>query len=395
MSTTSAGWTGCSSLLHDAGHRGRPGHADGRPAALVPAPAPRGAPGHPGRAGARRRVPPGLLPVEPRVRAGGGRRSPGSWPCGTATHPAVVLWHVNNEYGAPLGECYCETSAAAFRDWLRDRYGDLDTLNDRWGAAFWSQRYGEWDEIDVPRTSTTVVNPAQRLDFARFSSDALLDCFRRERDILHELSPGIPVTTNFMANNCKSVDYWRWAPEVDVISNDNYLIAERTDGHLDLAMSADLTRSLAGGGPWLLMEHSTSAVSWQPRNIAKRPGRDAPQLARARGPGRGRRAVLPVAGQPVRRGEAPLGDAAAGRHGHPDLARGRRARRRAGRPGRAARHRGRAGHRAAVGLGVVVGAGAGVAAKRRPRLPGAGPGLVRGVLAGRADRRLRPPARPT
>jgi len=189
-----------------------------------------------------------------------------------AAHPAVVLWHVNNEYGAPLGECYCETSAAAFRSWLCGRYGDLETLNDHWGAAFWSQRYGDWDEIDVPRTSTTVVNPAQRLDFARFSSDALLDCFRRERDILHELSPGIPVTTNFMANNCKSVDYWRWAPEVDVISNDNYLTAEDPEGYLGLAMSADLTRSLAGGSPWLLMEHSTSAVSWQPRNLAKEPG---------------------------------------------------------------------------------------------------------------------------
>jgi len=188
------------------------------------------------------------------------------------THPAIVLWHVNNEYGAPLGECYCETSAAAFRDWLRNRYGDLAALNEHWGATFWSQRYAEWDEIDVPRTSTSVVNPAQRLDFARFSSEALLVCFRRERDILHELSPGVPVTTNFMANNCKSVDYWRWAPEVDVISNDNYLVAERTDSYLDLAMSADLSRSLADGGPWLLMEHSTSAVSWQPRNVAKRPG---------------------------------------------------------------------------------------------------------------------------
>jgi beta-galactosidase len=187
-------------------------------------------------------------------------------------HPAVVLWHVNNEYGAPLGECYCETSAAAFRDWLRERYGDLAALNEYWGASFWSQRYADWDEIDAPRTSTSVVNPAQRLDFARFSSAALLACFQRERDILHELSPGVPVTTNFMANNCKSVDYWRWAPEVDVISNDNYLIAERTDSYLDLAMSADLSRSLADGGPWLLMEHSTSAVSWQPRNVAKRAG---------------------------------------------------------------------------------------------------------------------------
>jgi beta-galactosidase len=188
------------------------------------------------------------------------------------SHPAVVLWHVNNEYGAPLGECYCETSAIAFRDWLRERYGDLATLNEHWGAAFWSQRYADWAEVDVPRTSTSTVNPAQRLDFARFSSAELLACYLRERGILRELSPGVPVTTNFMANNCKSVDYWRWAAEVDVISNDNYLVAERTDAYLDLAMSADLSRSLAGGGPWLLMEHSTSAVNWQPRNVAKRPG---------------------------------------------------------------------------------------------------------------------------
>jgi beta-galactosidase len=74
-----------------------------------------------------------------------------------------------------------------------------------------------------------------------------------------------------MIANCKWVDYWKWAGEVDVVANDHYLAAERHDRHVELAMCADLTRSLAGGAPWLLMEHSTSAVNWQPRNIAKRP----------------------------------------------------------------------------------------------------------------------------
>jgi beta-galactosidase len=59
---------------------------------------------------------------------------------------------------------------------------------------------------------------------------------------------------------------------VDVVSNDHYLVAEQPDNHIDLAMAADLTRSLAAGAPWLLMEHSTGAVNWQRRNIAKRPG---------------------------------------------------------------------------------------------------------------------------
>lgn len=188
------------------------------------------------------------------------------------SHPALRLWHVHNEYGAPISECYSDNSVRAFRVWLQGRYGSLDALNAAWGTAFWGQHYSEWDEIDAPRTAASSTNPAQRLDFARFSNHALLECFRRERDILHQLSPGIPVTTNFMASSCPAVDYWTWANEVDIVSNDHYLIAERPDKHIMLSMDADLTRSLAGGDPWLLMEHSTSAVNWQPRNIAKTPG---------------------------------------------------------------------------------------------------------------------------
>jgi len=188
------------------------------------------------------------------------------------SHPAVVLWHAHNEYGAPVSECYCERSAVAFRTWLEDRYRTLDALNTAWGTAFWGQTYSEWDQIGCPSESASVSNPAQRLDFARFSNDELLACFVRERDLLHELSPGIPVTTNFMATSCPSMDLWAWAREVDVVSNDHYLNAADPENQVGLALDADLTRSLAGGGPWILMEHSPSAVNWQPRNVAKQPG---------------------------------------------------------------------------------------------------------------------------
>nr|MDT0661422.1 beta-galactosidase [Micromonospora sp. DSM 115978] len=189
-----------------------------------------------------------------------------------ADHPALVLWHSHNEFGGVNALCYCPTSADAFRAWLRERYADLTALNAAWGTTFWGQRYGDWAEIEPPVTAPTAVNPAQQLDFLRFSSDAHLANFRRERDILHRWSPGVPVTTNFMLANCKTLDYWRWAAEVDVVSNDHYLRAEEADNHIELAMCADLTRSVAGNAPWLLMEHSTGAVNWQPRNIAKRPG---------------------------------------------------------------------------------------------------------------------------
>lgn len=188
-------------------------------------------------------------------------------------HPALVMWHVSNELGCHHAHCYCDVSAAAFRRWLQERYGDLATLNDAWGTAFWSQHYADWEHVLPPRTAPTFPNPTQQLDFARFSSDAVLECFTAERDLLHRRSPGIPVTTNLMVmTHVRDMDYLRWGPELDVVSQDHYLRAEDPAGHVELSWSADLTRGVAGGRPWFLMEHSTSAVNWQPRNVPKAAG---------------------------------------------------------------------------------------------------------------------------
>ncbi|MEU5790728.1 beta-galactosidase [Micromonospora purpureochromogenes] len=189
-----------------------------------------------------------------------------------AEHPAVVMWHISNELGCHNVHCYCDVSAEAFRRWLRERYGDLDTLNAAWGTTFWSQRYGDWAEINPPRSAPTFANPTQQLDFLRFSSDEQRAQLRAEREVLARLVRQ-PVTTNFMiGTGIKYLDYHSWASDVDVVSNDHYLTAADPLSHLGLALAADHTRGVAGGDPWLLMEHSTSAVNWQPRNVAKTPG---------------------------------------------------------------------------------------------------------------------------
>lgn len=189
-----------------------------------------------------------------------------------AEHPSLVLWHVHNEWGNHNALCYCDVCAAAFRQWLRDRHGTLKGLNHAWGADFWSQRYSDWDEIVPPRGTTAFGNPTQELDFRRFASDVLLGRHRMETALLREHAPGVPVTTNLMGALEKKVDGFAFAAECDLTSVDHYLTAADEDAHIGLSLNADLARGMAVGDPWLLMEHSTSAVNWQPVNVAKQPG---------------------------------------------------------------------------------------------------------------------------
>ena len=190
-------------------------------------------------------------------------------------HPAIKMWHINNEYGCHNPICYCDVSASAWRVWLQRKYSDLDALNKAWGTNFWSQRYHQWAEILPPRETPvgTYPNPTMVLDYRRFSNDEILSLYVNERDAIRAIDSSHPITTNFMSMKHTSVlDYWQWASEVDFVATDHYLIAEDERNFIDLAFQADLTRGFAGGKPWLLMEHSTSAVNWQDRNLPKARG---------------------------------------------------------------------------------------------------------------------------
>lgn len=186
-----------------------------------------------------------------------------------AEHPALAMWHVHNEYGTT---CYCDQAAAAFRTWLRRRYGVLDRLNAAWTTAFWSQGYSEWEDIQPPRATQYLVNPTQALDFRRFWSDELLGAFQEQKAILRGFTPELPITTNFVFGGWVPVNHARWAAEVDLVAIDHY---PGSAAEAETAFGADLARSWAGGRSWLLMEQAAGTLNEGHRLHTKEPGRMA------------------------------------------------------------------------------------------------------------------------
>lgn len=133
--------------------------------------------------------------------------------------PRIAGWQIDNEFGeGGTGRCFCPHCQTAFQAWLRDRYGSLDTLNDSWGTAFWSQTYTTWDQIGFPHDGVNYKNPSHLLDFYRFSSYSFVTYQQEQLNILRAASPDKFVTHNFMGlfleleqfNQAAPLDFASW-----------------------------------------------------------------------------------------------------------------------------------------------------------------------------------------
>jgi beta-galactosidase len=138
------------------------------------------------------------------------------------------------------------------------------------GTSFWSQYYYDWDDILPPRITPASNNPSQLLDYFRFMSDSLLACYLTEADILREIAPDVPITTNFIVS-FKPTDYFFWARHLDIISFDNYPAI--TTPAWEVALRHDLMRSLKSGQPHIVMEQTPGQLNWMPQNPHMRPDR--------------------------------------------------------------------------------------------------------------------------
>jgi beta-galactosidase len=198
------------------------------------------------------------------------------------THPGIVAWQTDNEYGChDTVVSHSAAAAQGFRRWLAARHGDIDTLNAAWGNVFWSMEYRSFDEIDPPNLTVTEPNPAHVLDYRRFASDEVARFNRAQVDILRSRSPGRDIVHNFMGFFTQ-FDHHKLSRDLDVATWDSYPIgfldqfwfsdaeklAYARQGHPDIAaFHHDLYRGCAHGR-WWVMEQQPGPVNWAAHNPA-------------------------------------------------------------------------------------------------------------------------------
>jgi beta-galactosidase len=203
------------------------------------------------------------------------------------SHPAIVAWQTDNEYGChDTVISYSDAAAAGFRLWLGDKYDEVDALNKAWGAVFWSQEYRSFGEIEPPNLTVTEPNPAHILDYRQFASDEVVRFNRMQADILRAGSPGRDVVHNFMGF-FNDFDHHAVSRDLDVATWDSYPLgfleqfwfpAEEKlryarQGHPDIAaFHHDLYRGCSQDGRWWVMEQQPGPVNWARFNPAPLPG---------------------------------------------------------------------------------------------------------------------------
>ncbi len=186
-------------------------------------------------------------------------------------HPAVRAWQLDNEPGNhDSARCWCAACESAFRAWIERRYGTVDGLNDAWGTAFWSGQYRSWDEIELPRRSSTVQSPSLLLAHRRFASHQVVAALAEQRAIVEAASPARDILVNLYWDDT-FVDARDVHEAGGVAAIDAY--PHGVDGPEAYAYLLDLARGSAGpsGRAWV-MEQQPGPINWTALNPPVPPG---------------------------------------------------------------------------------------------------------------------------
>ncbi len=166
---------------------------------------------------------------------------------------AVLYWQLDNEPVYPpldsttnLDYCHCNETKRDFVEWALKKYGSLKEINRAWGTKFWTNEFGDLEDITTPKAGVwDAGNPHIFLDWFRFKTESLHNFIIWEKELLRTLDKTRKVGTNGFLGICPRV------PEHDIMAEgldwygwDIYPMGGRNTPQ-QIAEMADWWRSIA------------------------------------------------------------------------------------------------------------------------------------------------------
>ncbi|KJF45634.1 beta-galactosidase [Draconibacterium sediminis] len=189
----------------------------------------------------------------------------------------IFGWQLDNEPAANVD--YGEDAQKRFRAWLKEKYGNIEALNEAWGTNFWSGTYTRFDQINIPKHSQWGMNLYQRLDHSRFcdyETSSFLD--DQAKVIRQYANPDQWITTNYIPYY--DARYAGASKELDFITYTRYMVygehtgigpkGYRVGEYSRIAMANDYFRPLTP--IYGVMELQPGQVNWGSINSQPLPG---------------------------------------------------------------------------------------------------------------------------
>ncbi|MFA9558277.1 beta-galactosidase [Evansella sp. AB-rgal1] len=179
--------------------------------------------------------------------------------------PGVIGWQLDNEFKCHVAECMCGTCKTLWHEWLEEKYGTIENLNDAWGTDIWSEYYHSFDQVPQPVSTPFLHNSSLSTNYRIFSMEKINEFAHEQADIIRKHSKA-PITHN--SGTFFSVDNEQMFEKLDFASFDTYASQENAFAYL---FNCDLWRNLKQGKDYWVMETSTSYAASLESNASPHP----------------------------------------------------------------------------------------------------------------------------
>ncbi len=191
----------------------------------------------------------------------------------------IIGWQIDNELNCETADFHSESDSLAFREFLKEKYGTLDALNEAWGTVFWNQTYTAWNEIFVPQpTVSGSVNPHRVQDYLRFVSESCRKFANMQSKIIEKYKkPEDFITTNGLFGHLDNHEMTK--ESLDFIMYDSYpnfaycldTYQDQPGNLKDRKWSRNLTEVRSISKNFGIMEQQSGANGWNTRMEAPTP----------------------------------------------------------------------------------------------------------------------------